>query len=62
MVHSLASNVGDLLAGDVGEVFELQSGIDQVIQREAAGLVTSLGRAGLRTGYGAAGSQDFNLG
>ncbi len=41
VVHRLAADVGDLFAGQYGDVRELRHGIDQVVHGERAGLVTA---------------------
>ena len=62
VIHRLAADVGDLLAGQFGDVLELRHRLDEVVHGERAGLVTGIGLRGLRAGDRATGGEDFDLG
>ncbi len=62
VVHRLAADVGDLFAGQHGDIGELRHGIDEVVHRERAGLVARVRLRGLRAGDGAAGGENLDVG
>jgi hypothetical protein len=43
VIHGLAPDVGDLLAGQIGHLFQLWNGLDQIIDGKCSGFVTGLG-------------------
>ena len=61
MIHGLAPDVGDLLSRQVGHLFQLRNGLDQIIDGKCSGFVTDLGTACLRAGDSATGGKNFDL-
>jgi hypothetical protein len=43
VIHGLAPDVGDLLAGQIRHIFELWHSLDQIIDGKCSGFVTGLG-------------------
>jgi len=62
VIHGLAPDVGDLLSGQIGHVFQLRNGLDQIIDGKCSGFVTNLGTTRLRPGDSATGSKNSILG
>ena len=62
VVHVLAADAGDLLAGDVGDVLQLRDRLDQDVDADGARLVAGVGLRRGGAGDGSAGGQDHDLG